>query len=192
MNPKIIYPIPERQRMFFRRLREIVRIVFICASLICLLVNFLVKGKFWSIIVVWSLFSLWRLIFSLRLVEFSVYSHAVRVTLHTIILLFLIDHFLAPGWAQTVIPIVFFADLLLMFVIYYVTYDRRHRHLVSILMLGLINLISIPYSIRSWPIDNWIAFAFQAASLLLFVVLIIINRKDLIYELKVRFMIGTK
>ena len=192
MNPKIIYPIPERQRMFFRRLREIVRIVFICASLICLLVNFLVKGKFWSIIVVWSLFSLWRLIFSLRLVEFSVYSHAVRVTLHTIILLFLIDHFLAPGWAQTVIPIVFFADLLLMFVIYYVTYDRRHRHLVSILMLGLINLISIPYSIRSWPIDNWIAFAFQAASLLLFVVLIIINRKDLIYELKVRFMTGTK
>ena len=192
MNPKIIYPIPERQRMFFRRLREIVRIVFICASLICLLVNFLVKGKFWSIIVVWSLFSLWRLIFSLRLVEFSVYCHAVRVTLHTIILLFLIDHFLAPGWAQTVIPIVFFADLLLMFVIYYVTYDRRHRHLVSILMLGLINLISIPYSIRSWPIDNWIAFAFQAASLLLFVVLIIINRKDLIYELKVRFMTGTK
>ena len=192
MNPKIIYPIPERQRMFFRRLREIVRIVFICASLICLLVNFLVKGKFWSIIVVWSLFSLWRLIFSLRLVEFSVYSHAVRVTLHTIILLFLIDHFLAPGWAQTVIPIIFFADLLLMFVIYYVTYDRRHRHLVSILMLGLINLISIPYSIRSWPIDNWIAFAFQAASLLLFVVLIIINRKDLIYELKVRFMTGTK
>ncbi|MBQ9424499.1 MAG: hypothetical protein IJU42_00970 [Erysipelotrichaceae bacterium] len=192
MNPKIIYPIPERQRMFFRRLREIVRIVFICASLICLLVNFLVKGKFWSIIVVWSLFSLWRLIFSLRLVEFSVYSHAVRVTLHTIILLFLIDHFLAPGWAQTVIPIVFFADLLLMFVIYYVTYDRRHRHLVSILTLGLINLISIPYSIRSWPIDNWIAFAFQAASLLLFVVLIIISRKDLIYELKVRFMTGTK
>ncbi len=192
MNPKIIYPIPERQRMFFRRLREIVRIVFICASLICLLVNFLVKGKFWSIIVVWSLFSLWRLIFSLRLVEFSVYSHAVRVTLHTIILLFLIDHFLAPGWAQTVIPIVFFADLLLMFVIYYVTYDRRHRHLVSILTLGLINLISIPYSIRSWPIDNWIAFAFQVASLLLFVVLIIISRKDLIYELKVRFMTGTK
>ena len=79
-----------------------------------------------------------------------------------------------------------------MFVIYYVTYDRRHRHLVSILTLGLINLISIPYSIRSWPIDNWIAFAFQAASLLLFVVLIIISRKDLIYELKVRFMTGTK
>ena len=106
--------------------------------------------------------------------------------------MFLIDRFLAPGWAETVIPIVLFADLLVMFVLFFVTYERRQRHLVSIILLGLLNLVSIPYSIHSWPIDNWIAFSFQIASLALFIVMIIVNRKDLMYELKVRFLVNTK
>ena len=192
MNPKIIYPIPKRQTSFYRDLRSIVRIVFLCTALICILINFLVKGKPWSIIVAWSLFSAWRIFFSLKMVEISVYSHTGRITFYTVILLFLIDHFLASGWAETVIPIVLFTDLLIMFVIYYATYSRRHRHLVSIVMLGLMNLIFIPYSLHSWPIENWVAFAFLSASFILFVVMIIINRRDLIYELKVRFMTGTK
>lgn len=192
MNPKIIYPIPERQSSFYRVMRDIVRILFLAAAFVCVLVNVLVKGKAWSIIVVWSLFSAWRLIFSVRLVEFSVFSHFGKLSFYIVVLLILIDRFLASGWAETVIPIVLFGDLLIMLVIYYATYDRKHRHLLSITWLGLLNLIAIPYSIHSWPIENWIAFAFLAASFLLFVVLIIIDRKDLIYELKVRFMTGTK
>ena len=192
MNPKIIYPIPERQAGFYRSLRNLARITFLAAGVICLLINFLVKGKMWSIIVIWSLFSVWRLVFSLRLVEFSIFSHANKVTFYIVILLFLIARFLAPGWAETVIPIVLFADLLVMFVLFFVTYERRQRHLVSIILLGLLNLVSIPYSIHSWPIDNWIAFSFQIASLALFIVMIIVNRKDLMYELKVRFLVNTK
>ena len=192
MNPKIIYPIPERQAGFYRSLRNLARITFLAAGVICLLINFLVKGKMWSIIVIWSLFSVWRLVFSLRLVEFSIFSHASKVTFYIVILLFLIDRFLAPGWAETVIPIVLFADLLVMFVLFFITYERRQRHLVSIILLGLLNLVSIPYSIHSWPIDNWIAFSFQIASLALFIVMIIVNRKDLMYELKVRFLVNTK
>lgn len=186
MNPRIIYPIPERQSTFYRTLRKIVRIVFLCAAFVCLLVNFLVKGKAWSLIVVWSLFSIWKLVFSLRLVEFSIFSHAIRVSFYLAVLLLLIEHFLARGWAQTVIPILLFSFLLLMIIIYYVTYDRKERHLTSIMLLGLLALAGIPYSIHSWPITNWVAFAFSAASFVLFLVMTIINRKDILYELKVR------
>ena len=192
MNLKIIYPIPDRQSTFYKNFRNIARIVFLVASAVCLIVNLLVKGKMWSIIVIWSLISLWRLIFSLRLVEFSIFSHASKVTFYLVFLLFLIDRFLAPGWAQTVIPIVLFADLLVMFVIFFVTYDRKDRHVVAIVFLGLLNLISIPYSIHSWPIENWIAFSFQIASLVLFLVVLIISRKDLLYEIKTRFQVDTK
>lgn len=188
MNPKIIYPIPGNQGTFYKRLRNFARILFLLASFVCLLINFLVKGKPWSIIVVWSLFSIWRLVFSLHLVEFSIFSHAGRVTFYIIGLLILIEHFLASGWAQTVIPIILFADLLVMFIVFFATYERRERHLVSILFLGILNLVSIPYSIRSWPIRNWIAFGFQIASFVLFLIMIIINRKDLVYELKARFL----
>ncbi len=192
MNPKIIYPVPERQSLFYRYLRNIVRIVFLVAALACLIVNFLIKGKMWSLVVIWSLFSVWRLVFSLRLVEFSIFAHANKVTFYLVVLLFLIDHFLVPGWAETVIPIVLFADLLVMFVIFFAIYDRKERHLISIVLLGVLNLITIPYSLHSWPISNWIAFAFQCASLLLFVTLLLINRKELIYEIRARFSRNTK
>ena len=96
MNPKIIYPVPKRQYRFYKHLRNIARYSFILAGAICLLVNYLVKGKAWSIIVVWSLFATWRLIFSLDLVEFSIYSHAIKVMFYLIVLLILIDRFLAP------------------------------------------------------------------------------------------------
>ncbi|MCR4634283.1 MAG: hypothetical protein K5648_09175 [Erysipelotrichaceae bacterium] len=192
MNPKIIYPIPERLSSFYKTLRNIARIVFIAAALICFLVNYLTKGKVWSIIVAWSLFSLWRLVFSLRLVEFSIYSHANKVTFYIVVLLILIDRFLSSGWAETVIPIVLFADLLVMFILFFALYDRKDRHLISVVLLGLFNLISIPYSIHSWPIENWIAFSFQIASMALFIVMLVANRKELVYEIKARFATNTK
>ena len=192
MNPKIIYPIPDRQSTLYRNLRSVTRIVFILAAFVCLLVNILVKGKPWSLIVIWSLFCAWRLFFSLRLVEFSIFAHTVKITLYIVVLLYLIDRFLAPGWGETVIPIVLFGDLLIMLVVFLMTYDRKERHVVSITMLGLINLAMIPYSLHSWPITNWIAFAFLCASSVLFIVLLIINRKQLIHELKVSFNINTK
>lgn len=192
MNPKIIYPVPERQKMFYRNIRNLFRIIFLISGAICVLVNILVGGKAWSLIVVWSLFSFWRLVFSLRLVEFSIYSHAIKVTFYLFVMMVLIDRFLAPGWAETVVPIVMFAYLLVMFVLFFVTYDKKEKHLVSIMMLGAFNLATIPYSIHSWPIENWIAFAFQCASFLLFLVMIIVNWKDIIYELKVRFVAKTR
>ena len=188
MNPKIIYPVPGRQNSFYRYLRYYARIVFIVAALVCLLVNYLVKGKAWSIIVVWSLFSAWRLLFSLRLVEFSIYSHAIRVTLYLTVLLILIDYLLAPGWAQTVVPIVLFAYFVVMIILYFAIYSRKQRHLVSIMMLGILNLIMIPYSIHSWPIENWLAFAFGLSSLVLMIIMIIINWKQIKYEINARFM----
>lgn len=189
MNPKIIYPIPNSQNSFYRHMRDVTRIVFISAALICFIVNYFTKGKAWSIIVAWSLFSIWQLLFGFRLVEFSVYSNAIRATLYLVILLILIDKFLYSGWAQTVIPIVLFAYLLVMFILYFAIYTRRQRHLVSIMMLGAFNVIMIPYSIRSWPIENWVAFSFLVASFVLFIVLIIVNWKDIKYEIKARLII---
>ncbi len=192
MNPKIIYPIPGRQLYFYRSLRNTFRILFLLAALTCVIVNFCTGGKPWCLIVIWSLFSLWRLAFSLRLAEFSIFSHAARVSFYIVVLLILIDHFLVPGWAQTVVPIVLFGDMLIMSVLFFAIYDRKQRHLVSVLLLGLLNLAFIPYSLHSWPIENWIAFAFQCASFVLLAVLVLFNRRDLLYELKVRFMMHTK
>lgn len=192
MNPKIIYPIPTRQNMFYKRTRMIALFTFILASLVCVILNIIFKGKPWCLIVLWSLFSIWQLVFSLKLVEYSVFSHLSSIFIYVIVLLWIIDTFIAPGWASTVIPIVFFAAMLLMFIIYFATYDRKHRHLFSIMLLGISSIVSIPLFTNSWPIKNWLAFAFQIASAILFIVLLVINWKDVLFELKVRFKAKNK
>ena len=187
MNPKIVYPVPRKQSQFYRRLRFVMRIVFIVAALVCILVNILTKTKPWSLIVLWSLISLWNLIFSLNLTEYSIFSHISSFFIYVVILLIIIDKFIAPGWADTVVPIVFFCALLTMTIVYFATYEKKERHIYSIFVLGLMCIIGIPYYTHSWPIKNWLAFSFQIATFVLFVFLLIINRKDIILELKTRF-----
>lgn len=180
-----IYPVPSRQSNFYHKFRFIMRIIFTVASLACIIVNIAVGGKAWSIIVVWSIISLWRLLFSLRIVEFTIFSHATRITFYLVILLLLIDYFLVPGWAKTVIPIVLFGYLLIMFILFTALKDKKDRHYLSIFILGLFSLAFIPYSVR-FPIDDWIAFAFSIAIFVIFIVLVVINFKDIVYEIKVR------
>ena len=186
MNPKIIYPIPKRQNMFYRILRSYARILFILTGIVCLIINILTKTPLWSIIVIWALFSIWRLIFSLKLVEFSIFSHGVRASFYVVVLLGLIDYFLAPGWAETVVPICLFGMMLMMTILYFVLYDRKDRHLASILLLGVYVMVSIPYSMHSWPITNWIAFSFLVAAVVIFIVLIVSNWSDVLYEIRSR------
>ena len=186
MNPKIIYPIPKRQNTLYRTVRSYARILFIATALICLIVNLLTKTPLWSIIVIWALFSAWRLVFSLKLIEFSVFSHGIRASFYIVVLLGLIDYFLAPGWAETVIPICMFGMMLLMTILYFLLHGRKDRHLASILLLGLYVLVAVPYSLHSWPITNWIAFSFLVAAVLIFIILIISNWKDVLYEIRCR------
>ena len=189
MNPKIVYPIPKRQITIYRTLRSYARILFVATAGICLLINLLTRTKLWSIIVIWALFSMWRLIFSLKLIEFSAFSHGIRACFYVVILLGLIDYFLAPGWAETVVPICMFAMMLLMTILYFVLNGRKDRHLASILLLGVYVLVAVPYSLHSWPITNWIAFSFLVAAVLIFIVLIISNWRDVLYEIRCRLNI---
>ena len=186
MNPKIIYPIPKRQNTLYRTVRSYARILFSATALICLIINLLTKTPLWSIIVLWALFSTWRLVFSLKLIEFSVFSHGIRASFYIVVLLGLIDYFLAPGWAETVVPICMFGMMLLMTILYFLLNGRKDRHLASILLLGLYVLVAVPYSLHSWPITNWVAFSFLVAAVLIFIILIISNWKDVLYEIRCR------
>ncbi len=187
MEAKIIYPIPKDQNSFHRYMRSIARIVFPVAAVVCLIVNLCVKGKPWSIIVIWSLYTAWKLFFSVKAVEFSLFSHFARVFIYVLVLLWLIDHFLSTGWSKTVLPIVLFGMILTLFTVFFITYDRKEKHLMSLLILGVIAIVSAPYFI-SFPVRNWIAFGFSAASIVLFIVLLIVSRKQVVYELKTRFI----
>lgn len=186
MNPKIIYPIPIHEQHFYRIFRKIMMIIFVVSAIVCVIVNILTKGKPWSIIVLWTLFALWQLIFSLTLMEFSIFAHATKSIFFVLVLLWLIDHFLVSGWAATVMPIVAFVSLFVMIIIFYALYSRKEKHLLSVLWLGLISLVLMPFGFADGNI-NWIPFSFSLASLVIFSILLITDAKNILHELKVRF-----
>lgn len=186
MNPKIVYPIPPRQEEKYRVVRNIMRIVFIVLALISLITNYFVGGKAWSLIVVWALIALWRLIFSLELVEFSIFAHATKAIFYVLVLLWLIDHFLIPGWAYIAMPIFAFLSLLVMAIIFYATYSKKEKHLLPILWLGLYAVVLLPYSFKDGKI-YWLTFSFTLASLVILLVLLITNFKSYLHEAKIRF-----
>ena len=186
MNIKVIYPLIKKQNHFYQNLRYIIRLVFLIASLICILLNVIFKGPAWSLVVIWSLISIWNIVFSLKLVEYSIFSHLIEVVFHIIVLLFLINKVFNLVFAEYVIPIVLFGFLLALFIIYYVAYDKRDRNIISILSLGLIHLVSIPYAINSLSNNNWLILSFHIATSIILLILIIINWKDFIFELRAR------
>ena len=72
-----------------------------------------------------------------------------------------------------------------MFILFTALKDKKDRHYLSIFILGLFSLAFIPYSVR-FPVDDWIAFSFSIAIFVIFIVLLVINFKDIVYEIKVR------
>ena len=50
MNPKIIYPIPTTQSYIYRTTRKWLAIIFLVAAITSVIVNIVVKGKWWSIV----------------------------------------------------------------------------------------------------------------------------------------------
>lgn len=187
MNPKIIYPIPTTQSYIYRTTRKWLAIIFLVAAITSVIANIVVKGKFWSIVVVWSLFAIYRSIFSLKLVEFSAFSHASRIILRILILLWLIDHFLAPGWADTVMPIVGFGSLVVMVIIFYVFYSKKEQHILSVVLLGIFAILTFPATIRDLPNINWIAVAFSLASFIILLSIVLIHRNEIKQEISNRF-----
>ena len=186
MKYKNIYPIPPYEEKSYRRIRNIMRIIFITIALISLITNYFIGGKAWSLVVVWLLIALWRLIFSLSLVEFSIFAHATKAIFYVLVLLWLIDYFIIHGWAYIAMPIFAFISLLVMSIIFYATYSKKEKHLLPIFWLGLYAIVLLPYSFREGKI-YWLTFSFTLASIAIFLILLIANHKAYLHEARIRF-----
>ena len=98
MKVEITYPELDKVNIFFLKSRRIVKWLFLTAGAACVIVNISVKGKAWSAVAVWSLLTVWDMVFSPDNVEFNFISQIVKAVFHVCVLLALIDICLAPGW----------------------------------------------------------------------------------------------
>jgi hypothetical protein len=75
----------------------------------------------------WALWSVWSLAVSRDLVEYNRVSQTVKLLVHTCVLLVLIDLCLSSGWAGFVVPIVSFATLFMVGVLFFSDLSRQKR-----------------------------------------------------------------
>lgn len=142
MKVNNIYPEIKEKNLAYPKIRPYVRIAFLIAAVTCVVVNLATGGKAWSIIVVWSLFGVWKLLFSPDTVEFNIISQAVKVMFYTVILLGLIDYFLAPGWAEFVIPIVCFGTLIFTCIVFFTDIRNQMKNTLPMIRVVSWSLIA--------------------------------------------------
>ena len=155
MKIEYTYPQLPKQKRIFLRIRNVMKYLLLIAALACLIVNYFVKGKAWSIVAVWSMWMFWNLILSPDVIELNLISQTVKILFYVCILLWLIDFFLASGWAIFVVPIVAFTGLIMTALFFLIDVNSQIQNSMPMIWLILISLAAVALCYFQLPEINW-------------------------------------
>ena len=190
MHIKITYPPVEKHRFARRKLLNILRWPFVLAAVASVIVNIAIGGVFWSSIVVVALWSAWSLIFSVDLVEYNRTSQSIKTISFAIVLLILIDLFLAPGFAVFVVPIVYFAGLIFCAVLLFTDFETQRHNIMPLLLFIFFAIVTSAVGLALWhEHDFWPLIVLGVVAAVLLIAIIVMLGADFKRELVKRFHI---
>ena len=190
MQIKNTYPQLEKIRHGKRKTLKILRWPFICMALASVIVNLCIGSPYWFVIVLISLYAIWRLIFSTDLVEYNRISQTTKIVVFCCILLTLIDILLAPVWAVFVVPIVCFSGLLFCAILFFTNFNAQKHNMFPMILLIFFSIIASGVSLIFWhDHDYWPLVVLGGISVILLISFIIILGTDFRLEMKRRFHI---
>lgn len=187
MQIKLTYPARTEKSKFLERAGTVLEWLSLIACVSCPIVNYFVGGKWWAVIVVWSVYAFWSLILSPDIVERNIISQTVKALLFIAVLLALIDYFLAPGWAHFVIPILGSSGLLFTSAAYMIDFNRQRQNAMPMIWLFLYSLVFSEVSFLGLIRLSWPVKVLGGLSCALIILGVIAFRADLALELKKRF-----
>jgi hypothetical protein len=145
------------------------------------------RGKPWSIIVLWALWFAWSGFVSRDLIEYNRISQTAKLLVYTCILLVLIGLCLSPGWLGFVIPIVSFATLMVIGVLFFSNLSKQKQNMMPMVWLIGASFVAIIASLSGWPRMNWPMAVLGTTAVALLAASILVLKKDLLRELRKRF-----
>jgi hypothetical protein len=188
MKLKITYPPVEKRKLQRRHLLRIIRWPVLFAVVMSPVVNYILGGKAWSLIVLMSIYMAWSLVLSPDLVEYNRISQSIKLISFSCSLLAMIDFFLSPGWAIDVVPIVCFGGLVITGVMFFTDIDRQKQNMLPMLFLIVVAIIGSIVGLSIWHEKvRWPFAVMGATAVLLLVACIITLRGEFLRELKRRF-----
>ena len=188
MKVDITYPALGKRKQVKRKLIKAAGLVLLSAAVICPIVNIAVGGKAWSLIVLLGLYMVWTLVLSPDLVEYNRISQFIKLLLCSCLMLILIELFLAPGWAEFVVPIVGFGGLIVCAALFFSDMERQRQNMLPMLTLIFLSAIGSAAGLL-WlrPEVVWPLEVMGALSLALLISCIIALGRGFLRELHKRF-----
>lgn len=187
MEVELIYPVMSKQRKAHERWRTITEWLLAAAAYACPIINICVGGKAWSLIVLWSIWCVWRALFNRPLVEDNRISRSVSGLICVAVMLVLIELFLSSGWAVFVIPIVCFGMLMVIATFFFTDLQRQRQNIMPMLWVILGTIVAVISALIIMPKINWPMLLMGFAALAMLIVSAIVMRWGLWLEVKKRF-----
>lgn len=190
MKIKITYPKVSPKIIKHQRLINFMKWPLLIAVVICPIINLIIGGKAWSLVVLMSIYMLWDLVISRDLVEYNRISQFVKLITLTSLLLITIDVFLAPGWALEAVPILIFSGLIVTSVLFFTDIERQKQNIFPFLFLILLSIFSSIVGLSFYhEKDSWPLTVMGAVALFLLITLSITLKENIINELKKGFSV---
>lgn len=188
MDLKLTYPPIEKRLVQRKKVLRILRWPMVFAAYASVVVNLVLGGKAWSAVVFMALYMVWKLIFSVDLVEYNRISQLVKSVIYVCILLVLIDVLLAPGWAELVVPLVCLGGIVVSGILFFSDVEKQRQNLFPLLMLCVVSGVAAALALcigkTSAP---WAFAAMGAGALGVLVAIISVLGSAFFRELRCRF-----
>ena len=190
MKIKNTYPPAPKKTLQRKKLLNILRGPFLLAGIVCPIINFLVGGKQWSVIVIISLIMVWKLLFSTDLVEYNRISQFVKLITGACCLLFAIDLVFKLEWAivMDVIPIVAFGGIIGTSILFFTDFEKQKRNIFPMLFLIFFCLVASIVAISILGENtHWALFVMGGVALAQLIAIIISLGGEFFRTLRRRF-----
>lgn len=190
MKIKITYPKVSPKIIKHQRLINFMKWPLLIAVVICPIINLIIGGKAWSLVVLMSIYMAWDLVISRDLVEYNRISQFVKLITLTSLLLITIDVFLTPGWALEAVPILIFSGLIVTSVLFFTDIERQKQNIFPFLFLILLSIFSSIIGLSFYhEKDSWPLTVMGVVALFLLITLSITLKENIINELKKGFSV---
>ncbi len=189
MNVHVTYPDVKNRSFLQRNLTSVHRLMFLGAAYICLIINLCVGGNAWSLMVCGGLAVAWIGLLYRPLVENTLIKKVSDIGIAVCLYLFLLDGLLGGGWADMVVPIIFFSDLVVAGVCYLAFFRKMKRNFLPLFEMELAGLIAILCGLVGLREVNWPLIVVGSVSLGLLLLSLILFFKPFSLEFRKKFHI---
>lgn len=191
MNIKVTYPVKKITKDIRRLAIYWAKYPFVLAGVISLGINLIIKGPFWSGIVLWSLWTIWQFLFAPTLIENNRTSIAVKLSINITILITII-YLVYPSWPGLEVGAFVVAfGLITAAVLFFSNISRQKQNVWPLLIFIILSLIFsvLTLALRNHGTLYWAMIVAISVAVAIFIATAIVLRISLFSEIKKRFIV---